>query len=314
MRWMMGCALAVLVASCTSHGPAGRITPSTSALRVPARARVLVFAPHPDDETLAVGGLIHRLTKEGVPVRIVFITNGDGYPHAVMDEIGTNHPTDSDYVAFGALRQREAIAAVRKLGLGGGNVRFLGFPDGGLAELWRAHWSRPYVSPYTGKNHSPYHDTFDPRVDYEGRDLTAVLAKLLGEFRPTVVIMPHPNDTHPDHASASWFVTEAVQRVQAEGHVARDVRLLTYLVHYPSWPLLTGPAEDRRLVPIPGLAATTWSEADLTSEELAAKRAALAEYKSQLDVMRGFLKSFAGENELLAAIDPQLLARIAAQH
>jgi len=30
--------------------------------------------------------------------------------------------------------------------------------------------------------------------------------------------------------------------------------------------------------------------------------------------MRGFLKSFAGENELLAAIDPRLLARIAAQH
>ena len=79
MRWMMGCALAVLVTACV-HGPAGRTIPSTSTLRVPARARVLVFAPHPDDETLAVGGLIHRLTKEGVPVRIVFITNGDGYP------------------------------------------------------------------------------------------------------------------------------------------------------------------------------------------------------------------------------------------
>ena len=220
----------------------------------------------------------------------------------------------NDGRAIGPTVEQPPVPAVRKLGLGGGNVRFLGFPDGGLAELWRTHWSRPYVSPYTGKNRSPYHDTFDPRVDYEGRDLTAVLAKLLGEFRPTVVIMPHPNDTHPDHSSASWFVTEAVQRVQAEGRVSADVRLLTYLVHYPSWPLLTGPAEDRRLLPIPGLAATTWSEADLTAEELAAKRDALAEYKSQLDVMRGFLKSFAGENELLAAVDPQILARIAAQH
>jgi len=275
---------------------------------------VLVFSPHPDDETLAVGGLIHRLTKTGVPVRIVFITNGDGYPHAVMEDLGTAHPTRADYVAFGTLRQREAIAAVRKLGLGGRNVRFLGFPDGGLAELWRTHWALPYVSPYTGKNRPPYADTADPRVEYEGRDLTAVMARLLADFRPTVVIMPHPNDTHPDHSSASWFVTEAVQRVEAQGRLPQDVRLLTYLVHYPSWPKLIGPAQDRRLVPIAGIAGTEWSEADLTPEELAAKRAALAEYKSQLDVMRGFLRSFAGENELLAAVDPQLLARIAAVH
>jgi len=309
---MMRCALAVMLAAC-GHGPAGW-APRTSTLRVSAQARVLVFAPHPDDETLAVGGLIHRLTKSGVPVRVVFITNGDGYPHAVMEELGKPHPTRSDYVAFGALRQREAIAAVRRLGLGGSSVRFLGFPDGGLAELWRTHWALPYVSPYTGKNRPPYADTADPRVEYEGRDLTAVMARLLADFRPTVVIMPHPNDTHPDHSSASWFVTEAVQRVEAQGRLPQDVRLLTYLVHYPSWPKLIGPAQDRRLVPIAGIAGTEWSEADLTPEELAAKRAALAEYKSQLDVMRGFLRSFAGENELLAAVDPQLLARIAAVH
>jgi LmbE family N-acetylglucosaminyl deacetylase len=312
MRWTLGCALAISMVAC-SH-PSVRIVPQTSTLRMPDRARVLVFAPHPDDETLAVGGLIHRLTKSGVPVRVIFITNGDGYPHAVMEELGKPHPTGSDYLAFGALRQREAIAAVRKLGLGGGSVRFLGFPDGGLAELWRTHWALPYVSPYTGKNRPSYADTADPHVEYEGRDLTAVMARLLADFRPTVVIMPHPSDTHPDHSTASWFVTEAVQRVQAEGRLPGDVRLLTYLVHYPSWPKLTGPAQDRRLVPIAGLTGTVWSEADLTPEELAAKRAALGEYKSQLDVMRGFLRSFAGDNELLAAIDPQLLARIAAVH
>ena len=311
-RIVVACALAVLAAAC-SLGPA-RVRPKASALRVSSGARVLVFAPHPDDETLAVGGLIHRLNKSGVPVRIVFMTNGDGYPHAVMEDLGTAHPTRADYVAFGALRQREAIAAVRKLGLGGSNVRFLGFPDGGLAELWRNHWARPYISPYTGTERPPYHDTVDPYVEYEGRDLTGALVKLLGDFRPTLVIMPHPNDRHPDHASASWFVTEAIQRAEAEGRMPADLRVLTYLVHYPSWPVLTGPAEDRRLVPIAGLAGTVWSEADLTPEELAAKRAALGEYKSQLEVMRGFLRSFAGENELLAAVDPQVLARIAAVH
>src|SRR5262245_15384239 len=120
MQRRLWCALAVLLAACARQP--GRVVPHAQSLRVPARARVLVFAPHPDDETLAVGGLIYRLTKSGVPVRVVFVTNGDGYPHAVIDGLGKPHPTGSDYVAFGALRQREAVAAVRKLGLGGGSV------------------------------------------------------------------------------------------------------------------------------------------------------------------------------------------------
>ena len=48
MRWLMVCVLAVVMTAC-SHGP-GRVgTPATSTLRVPAHARVLVFAPHPDE-------------------------------------------------------------------------------------------------------------------------------------------------------------------------------------------------------------------------------------------------------------------------
>jgi hypothetical protein len=40
--------------------------------------RLMVFAPHPDDETLAAGGLIQRVLARDGQVRVVFVTNGDG--------------------------------------------------------------------------------------------------------------------------------------------------------------------------------------------------------------------------------------------
>lgn len=39
--------------------------------------RYLVFAPHPDDESLGMGGTIALATSKGIPVHVVFITNGD---------------------------------------------------------------------------------------------------------------------------------------------------------------------------------------------------------------------------------------------
>src|SRR5262245_4953577 len=83
-----------------------------SALALPANPRVIVFAPHPDDETLGVGGLIFRLAQARTPLEVVFVTNGDGYPDAVQEDFDVTHPTDADYVAFGELRQREAVAAL----------------------------------------------------------------------------------------------------------------------------------------------------------------------------------------------------------
>lgn len=40
--------------------------------------RVLVVAPHPDDETLGVGGTIARLVSEGVPVHVAVVTGHGG--------------------------------------------------------------------------------------------------------------------------------------------------------------------------------------------------------------------------------------------
>lgn len=38
--------------------------------------KILVFAPHPDDETFGCGGTINRLSSSGRQVKIVFVTDG----------------------------------------------------------------------------------------------------------------------------------------------------------------------------------------------------------------------------------------------
>src|SRR4030095_6335023 len=47
------------------------------------RDRLVVLSPHPDDETLAAGGLIQRVLQSGGKVKVVFLTSGDGYPEGV---------------------------------------------------------------------------------------------------------------------------------------------------------------------------------------------------------------------------------------
>ena len=53
----------------------------------------LIFAPHPDDETLGMGGTIALAAKEGIAIYVVFMTNGDmgGDPNIRIEE--TNHAT-----------------------------------------------------------------------------------------------------------------------------------------------------------------------------------------------------------------------------
>jgi len=301
-------ATAATTAAATPARPSGAA--AVSPLALPPAARVLVFSPHPDDETVAVGGLIHRVVRARLPLRVVFMTNGDGYLHAAQADFDVTHPTDDDYVALGELRQREALAALARLGVKRQQVRFLGFPDGGLADLWRTHWlaSHPYTSPYTKENRPPEPDG----VGYDGQDLTSVVSRVLRDFRPTVVVMPHPYDVHLDHAHTSYFVTEALTDLETKGEL-RAPRVLTYLVHYPGWPARRPPAFDRAL-PVGEVPDTVWTEAELSSEELAAKRAALAEYRSQLEVMDGFLHNFLCRNELFATVDDRVLDRIASLH
>ena len=77
--------------------------------------RVLVVAPHPDDEVLGCGGMLARHAQRGDAVRVIVCTDGAGVA--------------SD-AALAELRRTECLAACAELGIE--DVQFLDFADGGL--------------------------------------------------------------------------------------------------------------------------------------------------------------------------------------
>jgi len=284
--------------------------PPVAGLPLAPDTRVMVVAPHPDDETIAAGGVLAYAAARRMPVRVVFVTNGDGYVEVVGGTRGT--ASDADFKAYGLRRRQEALAATARLGLARTDVAFLGFPDGGLDQLWHAHWARPYTSPFTREGGPPYPDAVDPEATYAGKDLTAILVKVIGEFRPTVLILPHPADTHLDHAAAAAFIIEAVTRLQMRRMLDISPLLLGYLVHYPGWPAVRAP-NLQHVHPASTITAR-WLGKDVDARSATAKEAALVAYETQLAVMRGFLRGFLRSNELFAVIDARMRDRIAAVH
>jgi len=292
--------------ACVSHG---RPVVAADALSVGARERLLVVAPHPDDETLGAGGLVQRVLERGGAVRIVLVTAGDGYVEAVVHETGQPKPRPGQYIAYGERRLREARAAMRELGRDKVRLQLLGFPDGGLTPLLNADWQRihPEQSRTTGVSDSPYREAVDPNVIYDGADLRRELLRLLREAQPTIVALPHPLDKHPDHRATGLFTLLAIDDWighHATGRVPAP-ELLAYLVHWPNWPpgwnAATPLAESSRApLELPQDFPVLKSHVTalvLTDKEIAAKRAALDAYQSQQEEMASLLAAFVRPTE-----------------
>ena len=263
--------------------------------------RALVVAPHPDDEMLAAAGLMQRVHAAGGVVRVVYLTDGDGYPEGVEAEDHIAAPTADDYRGYGRRRRREARAALETLKLGDHAFTFLSFPDGGLSRLMTKYWSErraAYRSPYTRLDRPPRSEILVPDTEYRGEDLTQELAKVIAGFRPTTIVVPRKEDQHPDHCAAWFFVADALGDVQRV-HPDRQIDLLNYIVHFDGWPF---EAEAPQLPPPPGLrgGVSGWMLFSLTAGELRAKRAALQKHESQMHVMSWFLNAFARENEVFS--------------
>ncbi len=101
-----------------------RLTERTVPLTDEELARpAVVLAPHPDDETLGCGGLIALKRDRGVPVTVVFMTDG-AHSHV--------HLVDAQELA--ARRRREADAACAVLGVEHSAVNHLMIRDGALSD------------------------------------------------------------------------------------------------------------------------------------------------------------------------------------
>jgi LmbE family N-acetylglucosaminyl deacetylase len=86
--------------------------------------RLVVVAPHPDDELLACGGLLLMRAERGLPSMVVAVTDGEA-SHGISDFKGSKN--------LGAHRAEESCAGLAVLGVPSGCVVRLGIPDGSVA-------------------------------------------------------------------------------------------------------------------------------------------------------------------------------------
>lgn len=171
---------------------------STYALR--ASDRVLILAPHPDDETLATGGLIQTARELGCALRVIFATDGDNnpWPQRWLEKRWRIGPLER--ARWAQRRRSEAIAATRILGVDIGDTRALGWPD---LEL-------------TGH-----------LLDDSGYE--QILVKELIAFAPTLIVLPQMLDRHPDHSALRVMSELALTQTPFQ-----DCRRLGYMVHGPA--------------------------------------------------------------------------------
>jgi len=159
--------------------------------------RLLVIAPHPDDESLATGGLLQRARQGGAAVRVLFATNGDNNPWPQRWVEKRWQIGQRERRRWGALRRREARFALKKLDFQG-ESRFLHFPDQGItSKLLQA----------------------DPAT------LDTLCAEL-ENWKPTCLILPSSYDLHPDHNALYVLLQIALDRVRRP-----DLPQFHFLVH-----------------------------------------------------------------------------------
>ena len=136
----------------------------------------LVFAPHPDDESLGCGGLIALLRERGQAVHVVFVSDG-----------AMSHPNSRRYdrARRVSLREQEATEACAELGVAPQNITFL-----------------------------RYRDTEVPRRNSPGFDAAVEqVNRLITEIGPSHVLVPWRRDPHCDHRG-TWEICRAARELQ----------------------------------------------------------------------------------------------------
>src|SRR5437588_7986988 len=98
-------------------------------------SRLMLIAPHPDDEALACSIILQRAVRTDAPIRVIYATDGDDnpWPQRVLERKWRLNTADRK--RWGKLRRAEALAALRVLGVRAPDAHFLALPDQGLTNL-----------------------------------------------------------------------------------------------------------------------------------------------------------------------------------
>jgi LmbE family N-acetylglucosaminyl deacetylase len=170
-----------------------RLQPPTCC-HLPDGNRLLVAAPHPDDESIGCGGLIAKWLAEGRLARVVFLTDGVRGSRGVRALPAGRHRDELER-ELSVRRRREANAALTELGRA--SSEFLQLPDGALAHHQNVAADK--------------------------------LRHSLNRFAPDVVAIPHPTDRHVDHVAVTPILLSAL----AQAQLRRMPTILAYEIWSP---------------------------------------------------------------------------------
>jgi alpha-galactosidase len=203
---------------------------------------LLVFAPHPDDETLGFGGLVRAYLGQGKRVDVIVTTDGDAYCDAcrfwksgavtgpTCDARDLSNFGTPEIDSFAEVRRSESRRSAEILGAG--VPTFLGYPDTGLAAAWRNLQEGATSKPLRRSDFSACPDCETCAAGYGGgpeTDLSAeALMRTLGErlaatSERTLLATTHWLDGHGDHAALGSFVKKLNGELDAPRAVAYTV-------------------------------------------------------------------------------------------
>lgn len=141
---------------------------------VSEQTRLLVVAPHPDDETLGCGLLLQQVLAAGGQVRVLLITDGDNNPWPQRYLERRLRIDDSARRRWGIRRREEVVCALERLGASAATLQPLGWHD----------------------------MTVTQRLRDEPAAAVAAVRAAIEAFGPTLVCAPALRDRHPDHGAA----------------------------------------------------------------------------------------------------------------
>lgn len=264
--------------------------------------RVLVLAPHPDDEAIACSGVIQKALESGAPVHILFLTNGDHNQFAFIVYEKRITFRKNEFIHMGQVRRRESVKAMGMLGLPESHLIFLGYPDFGTFTIFRDYWNskKAYKSLLTKINKVPYKENPTYGSEYKAENILRDIKKALLKYRPTKIFVSHPADVNVDHKTFYLFLQVALSDLKG---AIPEPKVYPYLVHCVGWPqprhyhpeLSLSPPKQFLDSPI------GWVQYELAPEQLERKHKTILCYRSQTESSAFYLLSFARKNELFGS-------------
>jgi glucosamine-6-phosphate deaminase len=240
--------------------------------KLPRHSQIICFSPHPDDDVISMGGILHKLAVNGNQITVAYMTSGNlavfdhdvrrhldfirrlagerHLPEAAAGELerriteflGRKRPGDVDIPevqdAKRLIRESEAVAGIRTLGLEDHAARFLDLP---------------------------FYQTGKVKKDPIGPEDVTIVRNLLEEIRPELVFVAGDlSDPHGTHRLCKEAVERALELHVQGGGKRPEVWL--YRGAWQEWSV----TEATWLVP-------------LSQEELRLKIQAIFKHQSQKD-------------------------------